>query len=106
MTNTMKNFLESKQTISTTHSYHCFLPDAEKQILSKFYEEDGGVFMYTETCYDKNGKLFINEGIESADEELEELELESGEEDRKAFLQTVITILGKCADAGIDVILF
>ena len=38
--------------------------------------------------------------------ELEELELETGEEDRKAFLKTVISILGKCADAGIDVILF
>jgi hypothetical protein len=106
MTNTIENFLESKQTISTTHAYHCYLPDAEKQILSKFYEEDAGAFIYTETCYDKDGRLFINEGIESAVEELEELELETGEEDRKAFLKTVISILEKCADAGIDVILF
>jgi hypothetical protein len=102
----MESFLKSKQTISTTHSYRCYLPDAEKQTLSKFYEEDAGAFIYTETCYDKDGRLFINDGIESAEEELEELELEAGKEDRKAFLKAVIRTLGLCADAGIDVILF
>lgn len=108
MTNTMQNFLESKETITTTYAYHCFLPEQEKAVLSKFYMDDGGNYCYTEECYDRSGKLFINEAVDSANEELQELELEleSGKEDRKVFLKTVIAILEQCADAGIDEILF
>ena len=106
MINTMQNFLENKKAITTTYAYYCFLPEQEKAILYKFYLNDRGSYRYTEECYDRNGKLFINEATDSANEELQELELESGEEEQKAFLKTAIAILEQCADAGIDEILF
>lgn len=106
MTNTMQSFLESKETIrylgdrricTEIIAYSYNLPRTEEKILEKFY--------ILEEFYSKYEGTVIR-GIERAKEELQELELESGEEDRKAFLRAVIAILEQCAEANIDSIIF
>lgn len=102
MNNTVEHFLKNKQTKQTVYADACFLPEHEKALLSKFFKRDNLTSVYTE--FNKYGKLFVKKALTKASEELEEL----GEEakDEKTFLESVLGLLVKCDDAGIDVINF